>query len=80
MRLLPSLAWGKGLTTNMAQLVSTARRAGSVLDPMTVGLAIAPKLHIKILATLVSPFMHWNSITHVLGCYKNNLNLRDIVV
>lgn len=39
-----------------------AGRAESVLDPMIVGVALAPKLHIRILTALVSPFVHWNSI------------------
>lgn len=58
------LLWlaGRGFSANMAQLVSMAGKAESVLEPMIVGIALTPKLHIRILTALVSPFVHWNSI------------------
>lgn len=70
------------------QLLSTARRAASVLDPMRLGVAIALKLHIRILIAccllsytemvLYLVAGSYNNNTIPQGCYGlNGLFLRD---
>lgn len=78
----------RGFSAKVDQLLSTARRAERVLDPMRVGVAIALKLHIRILIAcclllyteIVSYLVagSYNNNTILQGCYGlNGLFLRD---
>lgn len=68
------LLWlgARGFSAKVDQPLSTARRAESVLDPMRMGVAIALKLHIRILIARCLLSDTEIVLYLVAGSYDNN--------